>query len=119
MGHHTVPQQYLRNFEDPKRPGFLWLHEKQGDSSRHAAIKNVVQSRGFYSQDMEKQLATDVELPANKVISKLIGGQRITLNERSDLAVYVGTMLRRVPYHRRLGVGLGPRDARPCHGEPP
>ena len=108
MGQHTVPQQYLRNFEDPKRAGFLWLHEKQGGTPRHAAIKNVVQSKGFYSENTEKLLAQSVELPGNEAIRKLITGQRINLNERFDLAVYVGTMLRRVPYHRRWASGLVP-----------
>ncbi len=101
MGHHYVPQRYLRNFQDPHREGFLWLHDKRGLVARPAAIKSVAQAKGFYSQETEEQLARVVEKPGNRVIAKLLTGGDIDQVERLQLAYYIGVMLKRVPRQRR------------------
>jgi hypothetical protein len=111
MGLHTVPQRYLTNFQDPDREGFVWLHDKQGGEPRHAAIKKVLQQKEFYSQEQERFLADEVELPGNKIIerlvnsklinSKIAGAEAITEAQRLEMAVYIGTMIRRVPFNRR------------------
>jgi hypothetical protein len=118
MGHHTVPQRYLVNFQDPERPGFIWLHDKRGGDPRCAPITKALQQPGFYSEDMEKTLAREVELPANRVIdvvlkakldgSTIRGAESISHNQRLALAVYVGAMMRRGPSHRRWALGLLP-----------
>jgi Protein of unknown function (DUF4238) len=109
MGQHTVPAQYLRNFEDPGRTEFIWLHDKRGGQSpRQVAIEKVLQQRQFYPDDMERHLAKAVELPANQVIDKLLATRTINQAERLSLAIYVGSMLRRVPFHREWAKGLIP-----------
>lgn len=108
MGHHFVPQRYLRNFESPGRPGFIWLHDKQGDSPNHVSIAKVAQAKGFYSAKTEDILARHVEAPANIVIRKLINGTPITSVERLQLSYYIGVMMKRIPAQRRRSTEMMP-----------
>ena len=101
MGHHFVPQRYLRNFEDPSRPGYVWVHDRQGGAAKLASIAKVAQSRNFYSQATETILAQTVEQPANPVIQKLTAYKSISAVERFRLAYYIGVMMKRIPAHRR------------------
>jgi hypothetical protein len=101
MGHHFVPQQYLRNFEDPNQPGYIWLHDKRGGLARPASIAKVAQMKQFYSEETAVILARDVEIPSNAVIDKLIHNAAITRGERLQLAYYIGVMLKRIPARRR------------------
>ena len=97
MGYHFVPQRYLRNFEDPGRPGVIWVHDKRGGPTRLARIAKVAQVKGFYRAETEVSLARDVEAPANAVIQKLIADTAITSVERLQLTYYIGVMLKRIP----------------------
>ncbi len=108
MGHHFVPQRYLRNFESPSRPGFIWLHDKRGGPARLALIARVAQAKAFYSAETEVVLARDVEAPANDVIRKLTGDTAITPVERLQLAYYIGVMLKRIPARRRRSTEMIP-----------
>lgn len=108
MGHHYVPQRYLRNFQDPSRPGSLWLYDKQNIAVRPAAIKSVAQAKNYYTPEIESQLALQVEIPGNAVIEKLIAWQPITPGERFQLAFYIATMLKRVPRSRSRAKALFP-----------
>jgi hypothetical protein len=101
MGHHFVPQRYLRNFEGPDHPGYVWVHDRRGGEAQLANIAKVAQSRDFYSQSTETILAETVERPANLVIQKLTTRQPITASERIQLAYYVAVMMKRIPAHRR------------------
>ncbi len=101
MGHHFVPQRYLRNFADPHHPGYIWVHDRHGGEAQLANIAKVAQSRDFYSQSTETILAETVERPANLVIQKLTTRQLVTTSERVQLAYYVAVMMKRIPAHRR------------------
>ena len=108
MGHHFVPQQYLRNFEDPNRPGFIWLHDKQGGDPRLVPITKVAQAKQFFSKETEAILASKVEKPANAVIKKLMTEMAITPAERLQLAYYIGVMVKRIPARRRRSTAMIP-----------
>ena len=108
MGHHFVPQRYLRNFESPSRPGFIWLHDKRGGPARHARIAQVAQAKAFYSTETEVVLSRDVEAPANAAIRKLTSNTVITPVERLQLAYYIGVMLKRIPARRRRSAEMIP-----------
>jgi hypothetical protein len=108
MGHHFVPQQYLRNFEDPNRPGFIWLHDKQGVDPRLVPITKVAQAKQFFSKETEAILASKVEKPANAVIKKLMTEMAITPAERLQLAYYIGVMVKRIPARRRRSSAMIP-----------
>ena len=106
MGHHFVPQAYLRCFENPSRPGFIWLHSKRDPMPRQASIEQAAQSRGYYSSTDEEALATFVEAPANPLLAKLRRLERLSEDERLVVAYYIATMIKRVPRQRLLATSL-------------
>lgn len=108
MGQHYVPQRYLRNFEAPAKPGFIWVHDKKMGESHLASIPQVAQSKQYYSAETEKLLAHQIEKPANAVIQKLIENEHTDAAERFLLTFYLGTMLKRVPFRRRKAMETYP-----------
>ncbi len=108
MGHHFVPQRYLRNFEDTNRTGYIWLHDKRGGPARLAQIAHVAQTKHFYSEETEAILAREVEAPGNAVIRKLTNETAISRAERLQLAYYIGVMLKRIPTSRRRSTEMIP-----------
>jgi Protein of unknown function (DUF4238) len=110
MGQHTVPQRYLRSFEDSDHPGFIWLHDKRGElPSRQVAIDKILQQRQFYPDDMERHLAKVVELPANRVID----GVRQSLEQKVGLSRVrpsLATRVLRVVQRPQLAAGNGLRQ---------
>lgn len=109
MGHHYVPQRYLRNFQIPAKAGFIWLFDKRANRPHAVSIEKVAQSRGFYDPAIEIQLNTDVELPGTAVIEKLCNGAPISESEREALTVYIGTMMMRTPERRLRAHALIPK----------
>lgn len=103
MGNHFVPQAYLRGFQDPANPDFIWVQSRREQDPRSASIEDVAQSRNFYDPEIEKLLASSVEGPANPVLAKLRAGELPTDQERVALAVYLATMIKRVPKNRARG----------------
>jgi hypothetical protein len=90
----------LRAFQDPSSPGFIWAQSRREDAPRLVPIKKVAQSRGFYEPATETLLALAIEGPANPILAKLRGGEAPEEHERSCLAVYIATMIKRVPRNR-------------------
>jgi hypothetical protein len=108
MGHHYVPREYLRGFEDPNNPGKIWMYDKHSHRFAHTSIISVVQEAGYYTEDTERQLSTCIEGPAHKVLKKLRQGNSIDKNERMKLALYIATMLMRGPRRRRKAFEMLP-----------
>lgn len=106
MGHHFVPQAYLRPFEDPSCPGFIWAQSRRHDTPKLTSIEKVAQSRRFYEPATEALLASAIEAPANPVLAKLRGGEAPKEHERSCLAVYIATLIQRVPRNRTRAQAL-------------
>jgi hypothetical protein len=105
---HFVPQKYLRGFEDPARPGFIWMYDKQEGICKQVPIKQVAQAPAFYTDAVETLITEHIEKPANAVIDKIGGGSTISDVDRAHLAYYVGTMIRRVPHARAYAYGKIP-----------
>lgn len=100
MGHHSLPQRYLRKFQDPDELGVVWMHDKRRRIVKKVPIKVAAQRPKFYRPSDENTLNKEVEIPGGNAIDKLIRGQRIDIGERADVARYVATMMRRVPGFR-------------------
>jgi Protein of unknown function (DUF4238) len=107
MGQHFVPQAQLRPFQAPDAPGMIWVYPRGGEP-RLAPIKNVAQSSGFYDEDVEGDLNTFVEGPANPIFDKLRRDEFISIEERYQIALYLATMVKRVPRSRERGEALIP-----------
>ena len=108
MGHHYVPQKYLRGFAEIGNPDAIWMYDKKLRQFTNPGIKSVAQESGFYNLDVEQQLNELVEKPANKVLDKLRNQERITETDRIHLGVYIATMLRRVPKSRTEAYSMIP-----------
>lgn len=104
MGHHFVPQRYLKGFQTPDNPRFIWMFDKTAHTSKRLPIKQVAQAPGFYEDDIESSLNVDVEIPGSDVIDKIIAGKVIDDDvndqDRNHLTYYIATMIRRVPHAR-------------------
>ncbi len=108
MGYHYVPQRYLKNFGATDQPEFIWQHDKKENAPKLLPIEIVAQSKGYYSEHTELLLAREIESPANLVIQKLMDNKTLDLAERFQLAYYLGTMLKRIPYRRRKAMEMYP-----------
>lgn len=104
MGHHYVPQKYLRAFGTPDDPDLIWAYDKKALSGKILPIKIVAQAPAFYEEDVEAELASRLEGPANIVLDQLINLRPISQEQRTHLAVYIATMMKRVPRRRRLSL---------------
>ncbi len=109
MGHHYIPQRYLKNFGTPDQPELIWMHDKKGDVPKLLPIEKVAQAKGYYSEQTESLLAREIEGPANLVIQKLMGNKPLNQVERFRLTYYLGTMLKRIPYRRRKAMETYPK----------
>lgn len=112
MGHHYVPQEYLRGFTHPSCPKALWQFDKdtQTFSAEPASIAKIAQQRSFYEDDAERMLNELVEIPGNRVLRKLrLGDLDLADEERVSLSVYIATMLKRVPHRRAKATGMAPQ----------
>ena len=70
MGHHFVPQAYLRAFQDCTSPGMIWTYPR-AKPPRLASIEKVAQASGFYDPQTEAELNAVIEAPANPVLELL------------------------------------------------
>ena len=100
MGHHIVPVQYLRQFEDENNPDRIWMFDKLKRNFKLLPIRSVAQSPGFYFEEDERALNETVELPALQPLRKLIDGIQPNEEERQVIAVYLHILLLRVPRAR-------------------
>ena len=109
MGHHFVPQAYLRAFQSPNNPGMIWVYPRNGDP-RLASIKNVAQASDFYDEDVERELNALVEAPANPFLDRLRRSEFIDADGKYRVSVYIATMLKRVPRSRERGEAMIPKS---------
>lgn len=98
MGYHYIPKYYLSGFSTSSSSGpIIWVYEKNSASIFSTSINNVAKITRFYSDDIEKYLANQVEGPANSVITKIRDRQPISDEDKTILAQYMVTMWKRVP----------------------
>lgn len=100
MGHHYVPQRYLKGFHSPDKASHIWMFDKKQDTSKHLPITVVAQQSGYYEIEDENSLNLNVEIPGNDVIDKLCLGEQISETEKQELSLYIATAIRRVPAAR-------------------
>lgn len=75
----------------------IWVYEKGGSLKFPANIKKIAQKTNYYSTEVERYLANEIEGPANSVIKKIRDHKQLTQSEKEKLAIYMVVMLKRVP----------------------
>jgi hypothetical protein len=109
MGHHFVPQRYLRGFQARAKPDWIWMYDKEKITCKLLPIKEVAQIAGFYTQEVEDELNRKVEIPGGDVIDKIKRGEAIDEMDRRNLTYHIATMIRRVPRNRDKAYGVIPK----------
>lgn len=97
MGHHYVPQYYLRGFADNGR---LWAHDRDTKRSFLSQPKAVANENEMYSDELERHLANVVEDPAKDAIADIRSLREPKAEDRKALARYIVALLKRVPEGR-------------------
>lgn len=96
MGHHYVPRYYLGGFANLS--GNVWVYEKGTRNVFCSSTRRIANETRFYSEEIEKYLANQIEHPANRVLEKIRAGRSIiTSTEKLELSKYIVVMFKRVP----------------------
>lgn len=114
MGHHYVPQFYLRGFGSNGR---IWAYDRERQTSFQATVKGVANENGMYSEEIESFLANRIEAPAISALTKIRRQERISSEERTVLARYIVFLSKRVPDGRERALQAIPKVADEIHGE--
>jgi len=96
MGDHYIPQYYLSGFASSEND-MVWVYEKGGSLKFQSQFKNIAHETNYYSPEVERYLANEIEDPANSVIKKIRDRKQLTQSEKEKLAIYMVVMLKRVP----------------------
>jgi len=99
VGHHYVPQYYLRGF--CRDGNHLWVFDKQDQHAFTTHVKNVASETAFYSEEVENLLAQSVEQPANQVLAAIRARKPVSPTEKRSLAAYINCLWKRVPQGKR------------------
>lgn len=108
MGYHYVPQEYLREFSVAGDRATIWAFNRKSGVGSVLPIVRVAQSPGYYDDDTERRLNFEVEGPAHSALARFRAGSLPEAEDRLRLAVYVATMMKRVPARRRRSMVLVP-----------
>ena len=87
---------------------FFGYTTSNGIGSRKPPSRRSPKSQ-FYSPEVEVELNELVERPANRAFDKLRAGLPIVAEDRERIAVYIATMLKRVPGHRQKTLRMAPQ----------
>jgi hypothetical protein len=107
----------LKGFESRSEPGAIWTYDKRLRRFRRIPIKVVAQEADYYDPDTERELSESVEGPAHATLAKLRSRSNVSSDDRIRLALYMATMIKRVPRHRRKALELMPSALSDTIGE--
>ena len=109
MGHHYLPQHYLRCFSTPDNPDYIWMYDKSSKEFKRLPIQNVAQSSEFYSEEDERALSEKIEQPAQAPLKQLRKGQQVDVRGRLAVTFYLESMIKRVPHIRNSMLEIAPQ----------
>jgi hypothetical protein len=96
MGHHYLPQYYLKGFTETD-DNILWAYEKGSGNNFSTQIINLAKINKLYSEETEQYLANEIEGPANEVLDKIRNRHLISKADKEYFAKYMAVMWKRVP----------------------
>ena len=98
---HYIPKAYLRHFASLDDPEKVYMFDKQSNNWKLTNVLNAGAWSDFYSDEDEEWLSNEIEFPAGFALAKLRDGQCIDADERLKVALYLESMIKRVPSTRR------------------
>lgn len=114
MGHHYVPQYYLRGFAVGSS---IWVYDKQAKKQYQTQVKSTANETDLYSPEVEAFFAEQVENLANPVLEKLRQHKSPDPAERRALARYLAYFWQRVPRGRERAMAQVPKVAEEIRAE--
>ncbi|CAN7539140.1 DUF4238 domain-containing protein [Pseudoxanthomonas sp. LjRoot143] len=97
MGHHYIPQYYLRGFCTDER---LWVLDREKRSQFRTQPKSVANETGMYTEELENWLNEHIELPAQEALGRVRNRQPLRQVDRERLSQYIVMLWKRVPRGR-------------------
>ena len=76
------------------------MYDKRSAEAKLLPIATVAQASEFYTDEDEEKLNLKIEIPAEPPLNRLRRGQKIDSQERRLVALYLESMLKRVPSFR-------------------
>jgi hypothetical protein len=110
MGHHYVPQYYLKGFSQNDGK-VIYAYDKIEQRYFGTSVDNVAKKTKFYSSEVETYLANIIEGPANEVLKKIRERLEISPRDKQFLSDYMTCMIKRVPAGKEKLKELAPRIA--------
>lgn len=114
MGHHYVPQFYLRGFTVDNK---IWVHDRTHNRTFSSQPKTIANENNLYTEELETHLANSIEYPAMKAIEKIREKVLLDDSERLAIARYVVTLWKRVPRARARVAARMPELTRVVRGK--
>lgn len=114
MGYHYIPQLYLRGFEADEK---IWAHDTTANRSFPTQVKVIANENKIWSQETERYLNENIEVPANSAITKIRDRKALSQEDKVALANYIITMWKRVPEARERVKNWVPDVATVIHEE--
>lgn len=102
--HHYIPVFYLNGFTNLN--GYLWVYDKDDKGLFESSPEGIAYENHYFSfmtPEGEKDSETvenffmDLEGESSKVVRKILAGETLTEDERVTFAVFVSSMMVRVP----------------------
>ncbi len=106
---HYIPKEYLRHFASPNDPEKVHVFDKESERWMLTNVLNAGVWNDFYSDVDEKRLSDEIEFPARSALAKLRASQPIDTGERHQVALYLESMMKRVPSTRRAFLEGAPK----------
>ncbi len=110
MHNHYVPRHYLRLFESEDNPGMVWRYVRVKDEFILLPIMTVGLEVDFYSEEDERWLNEDIEIPAQDPLKKLREGKYISDQSKHHIARYLNSMINRGPRTRQKLLDMVPTE---------
>lgn len=105
---HYVPRFYLKGFTKEPDSEMMSVYQRGRKDSFRTQIKNIANEVGLYTDDLEADLANDIEQSANPILQKLREFQPISEDEKLEFSRYMFSMWLRVPKHLNWTIEKSP-----------
>lgn len=113
---HYIPQFYLRNFEIPGRPGWIYLY-RRGRKPTALGIKSVASQPDYYTlkfpqleipQNAPDEFFKRAESAAAPIITNLLTAPKLELSQDAMviLSMFVGFLAARTPMARKRALNV-------------
>lgn len=105
--HHYIPVFYLRGFVN--RDGCLWVYDKDGKGMFESSAEGIAYEKNYFSfitpqgeKDSEtvENMMMNLESEFSKTVTKIINCEELSVNDRITFAIFVSSMMVRVPNMR-------------------